>query len=42
MGVTTQLNGYIGDHVLTQLVAQTDVVNWLSNRFAGLPAPSNC
>jgi len=42
MGVTTQLNGYIGDHVLTQVVAQTDVVNWISNRFAGLPAPSNC
>ena len=42
MGVTTQLNGYAGDHVLTQVVAQTDVVNWISNRFAGLPAPSNC
>ena len=42
MGVTTQLNGYLGDHVLTQVVAQTDVVNWLSNRFAGDPAPSNC
>ena len=42
MGVTTQLNGYLGDHVLTQVVAQTDVVNWLSNRFAGAPAPSNC
>src|SRR5215472_3988825 len=42
MGVTTQLNGYIGDHVLTQVVAQTDVVTWISNRFAGLPAPSNC
>jgi Secretory lipase len=42
MGVTTQLNGYVGDHVLTQVVAQTDVVNWISNRFAGLPAPSNC
>jgi hypothetical protein len=42
MGVTTQLNGYIGDHVLTQVVAQTDVVNWLGNRFAGAPAPSNC
>jgi hypothetical protein len=42
MGVTTQLNGYVGDHVLTQVVAQTDVVNWLGNRFAGAPAPSNC
>jgi Secretory lipase len=42
MGVTTQLNGYVGDHVLTQIVAQTDVVNWLGARFAGSPAPSNC
>ncbi len=42
MGVTTQLNGYVGDHVLTQIVAQTDVVNWLSARFAGHPAPGNC
>jgi len=42
MGVTTQLNGYVGDHVLTQIVAQTDVVNWLGARFAGRPAPSNC
>jgi hypothetical protein len=42
MGVTTQLNGYVGDHVLTQVVAQTDVVNWIGNRFAGAPAPSNC
>jgi hypothetical protein len=42
MGATTQLNGYLGDHVLTQVVAQTDVVNWIGNRFAGLPAPSDC
>lgn len=42
MGVTTQLNGYVGDHVLTQVTAQTDVVNWLGNRFAGAQAPSNC
>src|SRR6266566_918831 len=35
MGVTTQLNGYVGDHVLTQIAAQTDVVNWLGARFAG-------
>jgi pimeloyl-ACP methyl ester carboxylesterase len=41
-GVTTQLNGYVGDHVLTQVLAQTDVVNWLAARFAGTPAPSNC
>jgi hypothetical protein len=42
MGVTTQLNSYPGDHVLTHVLAQTDVVNWLSARFAGSPAPSNC
>ena len=42
MGVTDQLNGYVGDHVLTQVVAQTDVVNWIGNRFAGAQAPSNC
>ena len=42
MGVTTQLNGSPGDHVLTQVLAQTVVVNWLGARFAGSPAPSNC
>jgi len=42
MGVTTQLKGYPGDHVLTQVLAQTDVVNWLGARFAGSQAPSNC
>jgi len=42
LGVTTQLNGYPGDHVLTQVLAQTDVVNWLGARFAGSPAPGNC
>jgi secretory lipase len=42
MGVTTQLNGYPGDHVLTQVLAQTGVVNWLGARFAGSPATSNC
>ena len=42
MGVTTQLNGYPGDHALTQVLAQTDVVSWLGARFAGGPAPSNC
>ena len=41
-GVKTQLNGYVADHVLTQVVAQTDVVNWLAARLAGSPAPSNC
>jgi hypothetical protein len=42
MGVTTQLTGYAGDHVLTQVLAQGDVANWISARLAGAPAPSNC
>lgn len=42
MGVTTQLTGFPGDHVLTQVLAQGDVVNWISSRLAGTPAPSNC
>jgi hypothetical protein len=42
MGVTAQLDSYLGDHVLTALLDQTDVVNWLSGRFAGQPAPENC
>ncbi|MEN3356114.1 MAG: hypothetical protein V7637_96 [Mycobacteriales bacterium] len=41
-GVATQLRGYFADHVLTQVVAQTDVVNYLSARLAGTPAPTNC
>jgi hypothetical protein len=41
-GVTDQLTGYVGDHVLTALEDQADVVNWLNNRFAGQQAPSNC
>jgi len=42
MGVTDQLTGYVGDHVLTALEDQTDVVNWLDGRFTGQSAPSNC
>jgi Secretory lipase len=42
LGVTSQLTGYLGDHVLTQVLAQTDVVNWLSARVAGTPAHGNC
>jgi hypothetical protein len=42
MGVTTQLTGYAGDHVLTQVLAQGDVANWIGARLAGAPAPSNC
>ena len=41
-GVVTQLKGYLADHVLTQVVAQGDVVGWLAARLAGAPAPSNC
>jgi hypothetical protein len=42
MGVNTKLVGYLGDHILTQVLAQTDVVNWLAARVAGTPAASNC
>lgn len=42
LGVTTQLTGFPGDHVLTQVEAQGDVVGWLAGRLAGRPAPSNC
>ena len=42
MGVSTQLDSYLGDHVLTALLDQGDVVSWLSGRFAGEPAPDNC
>jgi pimeloyl-ACP methyl ester carboxylesterase len=42
LGVTTQLAGYLGDHILTQVLAQTDVVNWLAARIAGTPATGNC
>jgi pimeloyl-ACP methyl ester carboxylesterase len=42
LGATSKLVSYLGEHVSTQLVAQTDVVNWIANRFAGQAAPSNC
>jgi len=41
-GATTQLHGYLGDHVLTQVLAQTDVGNWLGDRLAGKAAVSDC
>lgn len=41
-GATSQLKSYIGEHVTTQVLAQTDVVTWIANRFAGQTAPSNC
>ena len=42
MGVKTELTGYVGDHVLTQVEAQSQVVSWIGDRFAGDAAPSNC
>jgi hypothetical protein len=42
LGATSQLVAYPAEHVTTQLLAQTNVVNWLANRFAGAAAPSNC
>lgn len=41
-GATSQLRGYLAEHVLTHVLAQTDVVNWLAARLAGTTAPSNC
>ena len=41
-GVKTQLTGYPGEHVTTQVEAQTQVVSWLKARLAGHPAQSNC
>jgi hypothetical protein len=42
MGVTTLLASYPGDHVTTQVEAQSQVVTWLGARLAGTPAPGNC
>jgi hypothetical protein len=42
MGVTTLFTSYPGDHVTTQVEAQSQVATWLSARLAGTPAPSNC
>ena len=41
-GVDTTLTGYVGDHVLTQLEAQSNTVGWLGVRFAGTTATSDC
>jgi hypothetical protein len=41
-GAKAQLQGFLGEHVTTQLFAQTDVVNWLADRLAGKPAPNGC
>ncbi len=42
MGVKSELTGYVGDHVLTQIEAQSQVVSWIGDRFAGDAPPSNC
>ncbi len=42
MGVTTELVGYPGEHVTTQLEAQANVDSWIQHRIEGKPAPSNC
>jgi pimeloyl-ACP methyl ester carboxylesterase len=39
---TTQLRSYLGEHVTTHLLAQTDVVTWLADRLAGTPARRQC
>jgi hypothetical protein len=42
MGVADQLTGYVGDHVLTALEDQSEVVNWLNGRVTGQQASGNC
>jgi len=42
MGVKTQLTSYPGEHVTTQVEAQTQVVSWLRARLAGSKVLSNC
>jgi alpha-beta hydrolase superfamily lysophospholipase len=42
LGVTSQLDSYVGEHALTAVLDQPDTVNWIAARFAGAPAPSNC
>jgi pimeloyl-ACP methyl ester carboxylesterase len=42
MGVVSELNGYLGEHPTTQVLAQSDVNNWLADRMNGKKAPSSC
>lgn len=42
MGVRSELTGYLGDHVLTQVEAQSQLVGWIGDRFVGVVAPDNC
>lgn len=41
-GITTQWNLYVGDHLTTDNLAISDVINWFGQRFAGQPATGNC
>lgn len=40
--ITTQWAEYLGDHLLTDDQAITDVISWFGQRFAGLPTSGNC
>jgi hypothetical protein len=41
-GASTRLQGYLAEHVTTQLAAQTPVVSWLGDRLAGKVASGTC
>ncbi len=41
-GVTDEFVLYPSEHITTQFQAAPQVVSWLGDRFAGLPAPSDC
>jgi len=41
-GVTDELVGFLGDHILTAVEDQSTTDDWLAARFAGDAAPSNC
>ena len=41
-GANNQLQGYLAEHVLTQVTAQSNVVAWLGDRIAGKPVPKGC
>jgi pimeloyl-ACP methyl ester carboxylesterase len=41
-GVTDELVGFVGDHILTAVEDQSTTDDWLAARFAGDAAPSNC
>ncbi|HET9093037.1 MAG TPA: lipase family protein [Acidimicrobiales bacterium] len=42
LGARSDLVSFPGDHVATQVEAQVTVVQWITNRFEHLAAPSNC